>query len=60
MPAGAFVTGTAAQDADDRIIYDPATGALLVDLDGSGTGAAQLFAYINGPFNLDATYFVVI
>ncbi|HYI49056.1 MAG TPA: hypothetical protein VEX35_11395 [Allosphingosinicella sp.] len=60
LPPGAFVMGTAAQDADDRIIYDQATGALLFDADGSGAGAAQLFAYIAGPFNLDASYFVVI
>ncbi len=60
LPAGAFVNGTAAMDADDRIIYDSSTGALLFDADGNGAGAAQLFAYINGPFSLDSTFFVVI
>ena len=29
LPAGAFRTGASAQDADDRIIYDPATGNLF-------------------------------
>ena len=60
LAPGAFVLGTAAADANDRIIYDQATGALLFDSDGTGAAAAQLFAYINGPFSLDASYFVVI
>ncbi len=60
LPAGAFVNGTAAMDADDRIIYDSSTGALLFDADGNGAGAAQLFAYINGPFSLDASFFVIV
>jgi len=60
LSANAFVQGTAAADADDRIIYDAATGALMFDADGNGAGAAQLFAYLSGPFNLDASYFAVI
>jgi Ca2+-binding RTX toxin-like protein len=60
LPAGAFVTGTAAMDADDRIIFDPATGALLFDPDGTGSAAAQQFAVLSHPFNLDASFFVVI
>ena len=36
-----FFAGAAAHDADDRIIYDPVTGALFYDPDGSG-GAAQV------------------
>src|SRR6185295_1380467 len=43
LNANAFVTGTSAQDADDRIIYDQATGALYFDADGSGSGAAVQF-----------------
>ncbi|HEV2815914.1 MAG TPA: calcium-binding protein, partial [Allosphingosinicella sp.] len=37
--ANAFVAGTAAQDADDRIVYDGATGQLFFDADGNGAGA---------------------
>ena len=44
LPAGAFQLGATAQDADDRILYDGASGALLFDADGSGAGAAVQFA----------------
>ena len=47
LDPNAFVVGTAAHDADDRIIYDNATGNLYFDADGSGTGsAAVLFAML--------------
>ncbi len=37
----AFFKGTAAHDASDRVIYDPASGALYYDKDGLG-GVAQV------------------
>jgi Ca2+-binding RTX toxin-like protein len=40
--ASVFVVGTQAQDADDRIIYDQATGALYYDSDGNGSAAAPV------------------
>ncbi|HEU0098207.1 MAG TPA: hypothetical protein VFQ67_05460 [Allosphingosinicella sp.] len=46
IAAGAFVNGTAAADADDRILYDSATGKIFYDADGSGAGAAMLFAQV--------------
>jgi Ca2+-binding RTX toxin-like protein len=39
-----FHLGTSAADGDDYILYDLATGNLFYDADGSGTGAATLFA----------------
>jgi Ca2+-binding RTX toxin-like protein len=46
LAAGAFKSGTnnLAGDANDRIIYNTATGALLYDPDGTGAKAAILFA----------------
>ena len=46
LAAGAFVLGTAAADADDRILYDSATGKIFYDADGNGAGAAVLFAQV--------------
>ena len=46
LASGAFAQGTAAQDADDRIVYDSATGNIWYDADGSGAGAAVLFATV--------------
>jgi len=60
LSAGAFAMGTTAGDADDRVLYDAASGAILFDADGAGGSAAQLVAFINGPFNLDSSFFIVV
>ena len=43
-----FWTGTAAHDADDRVIFNAANGELRYDADGNGAGAAQLIANLQG------------
>lgn len=60
LPAGAFVVGTSAQDADDRIIYDNSTGALFFDADGSGSAAAVQFVTLAGTPAISSSDFVVI
>jgi Ca2+-binding RTX toxin-like protein len=56
----AFFAGTAAHDADDRIIYDQATGSLYYDADGNGAGAAILFATLANHQAVAASDFTVI
>src|SRR2546421_8797722 len=46
---------TGGHDADDRIIYDTSTGQLFYDADGSGPGAAQLIATLQGAPGLVAS-----
>jgi Ca2+-binding RTX toxin-like protein len=58
--AAAFVAGTAAADADDRIIYNAANGQLFYDADGNGAGAAVLLATLQGTPTLTASDFQVI
>ncbi len=60
LGANAFVTGTAAADADDRIVYNSGTGQLFFDADGNGAGAAVLFATLQGAPALTAGDFTVI
>ena len=60
LNGNAFVTGAAAADASDRIVYDSATGQLFYDADGSGAGAAVLFATLATGLNLAASDFIVI
>jgi serralysin len=60
LNANAFFAGTAAHDADDRIIYDAATGNLYYDADGNGAGAQVLFAVLDNHATLAASDFQVI
>jgi Ca2+-binding RTX toxin-like protein len=60
LGAGAFNTGSAASQADDRVIYNSATGALLFDADGAGGAAAVQFAALAAGLALTASDFVVI
>ena len=59
LSASAFVTGTAALDSDDRIIYDSQAGTLYYDADGNGPGGAVMFARIGGGKLLTNLDFVV-
>ena len=46
LAASAFRVGSTAGDADDRIVYDQATGRIFYDADGTGATAQTLFATV--------------
>ncbi len=59
LRAGTLVIGTAALDADDYLIYNSGTGALLFDADGNGAGAAVQFATLATGLALTVADFIV-
>ncbi len=52
--------GARALDANDYIIYDKNTGFLSYDADGSGAGAAVVFAKLSTGLDLSNSDFFVI
>jgi Ca2+-binding RTX toxin-like protein len=60
LASGGFYKGVKAHDADDRIIYDSATGALSYDVDGTGASAAIKFAQLAKGLALASNDFLVI
>ncbi len=60
LAADAFHIGTAAADAEDRIIYNQSTGALSYDADGIGGVAAVRFAFVSSFINITRADFVVV
>lgn len=57
MKAASFCIGKVAKDADDRIVYDRATGAVSFDADGNGAGSAVQFAQLKAGQALTASDF---
>ena len=61
LAADAFRSGAgAAQDAEDRIVYNSATGNLYYDPDGTGAAAATLFAKLAGAPAITHADFVIV
>ena len=60
LPAGQFRIGAQAVDANDFIIYNSTTGALLYDANGNGAGAAVQIATLSAGLGLTNADIVVI
>ena len=60
ISAGEFVIGSAAQDANDRIIYNASTGGLFYDNDGVGGNAQVQFAELSPGLALTNLDFLVV
>ena len=60
LTANAFFSGSAAHDADDRIIYDSSTGNLYYDPDGNGVAAQVLFAHLGTGLALTNADFSIV
>ncbi len=55
----AFHAGAAAEDAEDRIVYDQATGQLWFDADGAGAASPVLLAVVANRAALAHTEFLI-
>jgi Ca2+-binding RTX toxin-like protein len=60
LASGAFRIGATAQDYNDHVIYNDATGALSYDADGNGAGAAIQFAQLAAGLALTSLDFLVV
>jgi Ca2+-binding RTX toxin-like protein len=60
LAAGVFVIGANAQDANDRIIYNSGTGALIYDSNGNIAGGATQFATLSPGLTLTNANFVIV
>jgi Ca2+-binding RTX toxin-like protein len=60
LAADQFIIGAAAVDANDYVIYDSTTGALLYDADGSGATAAVQIAIVTTGLSMTNADIVVI
>ena len=60
LNADAFHTGAVAADAEDRIVYNSATGALSFDSNGSAGGGMTQFAAITAGLALTNADFLVV
>jgi Ca2+-binding RTX toxin-like protein len=59
LSLNAFRIGSAAADADDRIVYNNATGAVIYDSNGNAAGGAVQFATLTTKPVISAADFVV-
>jgi len=60
VASSALYIGGAAHDADDRLIYDSASGTLMYDSDGAGVGTAQAFAVLSAGLSLTEHDFLIV
>ena len=60
LPASQFRVGTQAVDANDHVIYNQTSGALIYDANGSGAGAAVQIATLSAGLSLTNADIVVI
>ena len=60
LNADAFHIGAAAADAQDRIVYNSATGQLFFDSNGNAAGGSTLFANLATGLALSNTDFVIV
>ncbi len=60
LSSARFRVGSAAQDANDRVIYNPDTGALYYDHNGDASGGAFRIATLPTGLSLSNSDFLVI
>jgi serralysin len=60
LASGAFWTGAAAHDGNDRIIHDRGTGSLFYDPDGTGAAPQVEFARLDRALTASASDFIIV